>query len=91
MSFANGEILPGLGGWFLPLIGRIPYNKKSVDDSSKAAAKAMGVLEQHLLHNTFLVGERITLADIFTTSIISRGFQFLFDKKWRQENPNVSR
>jgi elongation factor 1-gamma len=33
----------------------------------------------------------MTLADIFTISIISRGFQFFFDKQWRQENPNVTR
>jgi len=91
MSFANSEILPSLGGWFRPLIGRDPYNKKNVDDSSKAALKTVGVLEQHLLLNTFLVGERMTLADIFTISIISRGFQFFFDKQWRQENPNVTR
>ena len=91
MSFANSEILPPLGGWFRPLVGRDPYNKKMVEDSHKACLKAVGVLEQHLLVNTFLVGERITLADLFTTSIISRGFEFFFDKKWRAEYPNVTR
>ncbi len=91
MSFSNSELLMSLAGWFRPLIGRDPYNKKSVEDSSKATLKAAGVLEEHLQHNTFLVGERITLADIFTTSIISRGFQFVFDKEWRQANPNVTR
>lgn len=91
MSFANGDVLPALGGWFRPLIGRDPYNKKNVEDSSKAALKALSVIEQHLQLNTFLVGERITLADLFTTAIISRGFQFFFDKQWRQQNPNVTR
>lgn len=38
-----------------------------------------------------MVGERITLADLFATSIIARGFEFFFDKQWRQQNPNVSR
>ena len=91
MSFANSEVLPPLSGWFRPLIGRDPFNKKMVEDSQKACLKAVGVLEQHLLVNTFLVGERITLADLFTTSIISRGFEFFFDKKWRAEYPNVTR
>lgn len=91
MSYANHEILSALGGFFRPLIGRDPYNKKSVDDHMKTALKYVGVLEQHLLMNTYLVGERLTLADLFTASVISRGFEFLFDKGWRQENPNVTR
>ena len=91
MSFANQEILIPLANWFRPLIGRDNYNKKAVEDSQKASLKAVNVLEQHLLVNTFLVGERITLADLYATSILSRGFEFVFDKKWRSENPNVTR
>jgi elongation factor 1-gamma len=91
MSFFNTEVLTTLGGWFRPLVGRDPYNKKNVEDSSKAALKAVSVVEDHLLHNTYLAGERITLADLFAAGIISRGFQFFFDKKWRSENPNVTR
>jgi elongation factor 1-gamma len=91
LSFANGEILPPLGGWFRPLLGRDPYNKKNVEESQKAALKAVHVLEEHLLTHTYLVGERLTLADIFTASIIARGFEFFFDKQWRDANPNVTR
>ncbi|KAI4278871.1 MAG: hypothetical protein LQ337_000681 [Flavoplaca oasis] len=91
MSFANTEVLPGLAGWFRPCIGRDPFNKKSVEDSKKAALAAVKVLEEHLWINTFLVGERLSLADLFTASVISRGFQYFFDKKWRSENPNVTR
>lgn len=91
MCYANSEVLPALAGFFRPLIGRDPYNRKSVDDSQKASYKALGVLEQHLLANTFLVGERITLADLFAVGVISRGFEYLLDKKWRQENPNITR
>ncbi|KAL9947729.1 hypothetical protein D7B24_007057 [Verticillium nonalfalfae] len=91
MSFVNSEVLPPLGGWFRPLLGRDPYNKKAVEDSSKVALKAVGAIEKHLQNNTYLVGERITLADIFAASIISRGFEFFFDKEWRSQNPNTYR
>lgn len=91
MSFFNSEVLPSLGGWYRPLVGASPYNKKAVDDSSKAALKAVSVVEDHLSRATFLVSERITLADLFAVGIISRGFQFFFDKKFREENPNVAR
>jgi elongation factor 1-gamma len=91
MSFANQEILPKVGGWFRPLVGRDPYNKKNVEDSMNATLKAVHVLEEHLLVNTYLVGERITLADVFAFGIVARGFQYFFDKKWRAENPNLTR
>ena len=91
MSFANQEVLPKIAGWFRPLIGLEPYNKKNVEDSQKAALKAVGVLEHHLLVRTYLVGERVTLADLFIAGLLYRGFQYFFDKKWREENPNLTR
>ncbi|KAI0021941.1 eEF1-gamma domain-containing protein [Xylariomycetidae sp. FL0641] len=91
MSFFNTEVLPKLGAWYRPLLGWDPYNKKSVEEASKGAEKAVSVVEEHLLHNTYLVGERVTLADLFAVSIISRGFEFFYDKKWRAANPCVTR
>jgi elongation factor 1-gamma len=91
MSFFNSEVLPSLIAWFGPLKGDAPYNKKNVDDASKASLKAFSVVEEHLIRNTFLVGERITLADLFAAGIAVRGFQYFFDKQWREENPAVTR
>ncbi|KYK56807.1 elongation factor 1-gamma 1 [Drechmeria coniospora] len=91
MSFFNSEIVPAMGDWFQPLIGKMPYNKKNVDDASKAVLKAVGVIEKHLVRHTYLVGERITLADLFCAALLNRGFQYFFDKQWRQENPSVTR
>ncbi|KZF22656.1 eEF1-gamma domain-containing protein [Xylona heveae TC161] len=90
-SFANSEILPPLGSWFSPLLGKEAYNKKSVEDAEKKVLKAVSVLEKHLQLNTYLVGERLTLADLFATSVLARGFQYVFGKAWRAEYPNVTR
>ncbi|CCC10092.1 hypothetical protein SMACR_02671 [Sordaria macrospora] len=91
LSFFNSEVLPHLGAWYRPLLGKVPYNKKAVEDAQAAALKAISVAEAHLKNNTFLVGERITLADLFATGIVARGFEFFFDKAWRAEFPNVTR
>ncbi len=91
MSFANSEILPSAGGAFRPLIGRDPYNKKSVEDNLKALYAKAKVIEDHLTVNTYLVGERLTLADLFTAGILGRAFQFFFDKEYRSQNPAISR
>lgn len=91
MSFFNSEVLPTLGAWYRPLLGKDTYNKKAVEDASAKALKAISVAEEHLGNNTYLVGERITLADLFSVGIIARGFEFFFDKNWRQQYPNVTR
>jgi elongation factor 1-gamma len=91
MSFANGELLPKVGSWYRPLLGLDGYNKKTVDEAAKAAQKTIAVLEQHLTANTYLVGERITLADLFTASLLTRAFATVLDKKFRDANPAVTR
>ena len=91
MSFFNSEVVPKFGGWFRPLVGKDPYNKKSVDEHAKESQNAMDVVEEHLLHNTYLVGERITLADIFAAGTCYRGFEYFFGKEWRQQHPNITR
>jgi elongation factor 1-gamma len=72
-------------------MGKDPYNKKNVDDAAKAALKNTDVLEKHLTSNTYLVGERVTLADIYTAALLTRAFATVLDKKFRSENPAVSR
>lgn len=67
-----------MGSWFRPLVGREPYNKKNVDTAQEKSLKAVQILEQHLKLNTFLVGERLSLADVFSASLISRGFEFVW-------------
>ena len=59
------------------MLGKDPYNKKNVDAATTASNKVVGILENYLLRNTFLVTEKLTLADIFAASIISRGYQFV--------------
>lgn len=91
MSFANSEILPRFATYFLPILGRAPFNKKAGDDGLEAGYKAADIIEKHLLINTYLVGERLTLADLFVAGIYQRVFQNVLDKKWRTTNPNTTR
>lgn len=91
MSFANSELILKLAAWYRPLLGLDGYNKKTVDEAAKVALKTSAVLEQHLTANTYLVGERITLADLFTASLLTRAFATVLDKKFRSENPAITR
>jgi len=91
MSFANSAFLPKLGAWFRPLIGKDAYNKKNVDAAQADTEKLAGILDKHLLSKTFLVGERITAADLFVASIVRRGYEFVFGAEFRNKYPNLTR
>lgn len=91
LSFTNQEVLPKLGAWYRPLLGFGAYNKKTVDETAQGALKTLSAFETHLTANTYLVGERITLADVFSAALISRAFGTVLDKKWRSENPATVR
>jgi len=91
VSFLNMEVAPTLGQWFQPLIGAVPYNKKHSDDAQATLKARFQILEDHLLHNTFLVSERITLADYYLASIVQRGSELVFDPSFRSSFPNIFR
>lgn len=48
-------------------------------------------LDKILLHKTYLVGERLTLADIFVVTALGNVFTGLVDKSAREKIPNVVR
>ena len=77
MSFINSDVISTLAKWYLPLLGREAYNKKNVDAAIVASKKILSILDQHLLHHTFLVTEKVTLADIFAAGIVGRGYELV--------------
>ena len=49
------------------------------------------LLDQILLTKTYLVGERITLADVFVVTALTNVFTGMVDKSAREKIPNVVR
>lgn len=91
ISLSNSELLPQLAAWFRPIRGKAPYNKKSVTDAAAAVDKITAVFEARLSEFTYLVGERLTLADLLSASLIFRGFQYVFGSEWRAAHPATTR
>ena len=66
----------------MPLAGRGQYNKLTTEAAKADFLKIATILETKLLTKTFLVGERITLADIFVAAILGRGFETVSSAHW---------
>lgn len=91
VSFANQELLPTLARWFLPLIPGFkdpaPYGHDEVEAGKRSSLALLEKLESLLEDTEWLVGDSPTLADIFIGVVLSRGLQWVLDRKWRETHP----
>ncbi|GAA5930955.1 hypothetical protein JCM10213_003954 [Rhodosporidiobolus nylandii] len=90
-SWANSDLLPTIAAWFRPLVGAAPYQKPAVEAAKAKALKHLAYLEKTLSTRTFLVGERVTLADIFVAAVLFRGFENVLDAEFRKAHVNIVR
>lgn len=91
LGFADSEILPASCAWVFPLLGIMPYNKKTVENAKEDIAKSLTYLNNYLLPKTYLVGERITLADICVAMTLLHLYQYVLEPKARESYGNVNR
>lgn len=90
-SLSTLDFLTNLAVVFHSHLGLIPFNKKAVEESQSKVDKILGIFEARLANYTYLVGERLSLADLFSASLFIRGFETVFGAEWRKAHPNVTR
>ncbi|KAG5221137.1 eEF1-gamma domain-containing protein [Salix suchowensis] len=59
--------------------------------ASERALRALKTLDAHLLHHTFFVGERISLADLAVAVVVQRAVTINVDAEVRAQLPNLIR
>merc|ERR1712241_1157673 len=79
MAFAQNEVLPAACTWVFPCLGIMQFNKNATERAKEDVKKAMNALNEHLLNHTYLVGERVTLADIVVACTMLSLYQNVLD------------
>jgi elongation factor 1-gamma len=64
IAFAANEVARNVGTWLYPIMGYFPYDKVAEKAAKENLKRALVALDAELMTKTFLVGERVTLADI---------------------------
>ncbi|WVQ94239.1 hypothetical protein IAU59_001317 [Kwoniella sp. CBS 9459] len=83
--FIPGSFLNGM------LSGKYPYTKPAFQTIQDKITSRLTVIDNILVKKTFLVGERITLADIFIATALTNLFTSNYDALLRAKIPNVVR
>jgi len=91
ISFADNEVLPAACTWVFPCMGIMAFNKQANERAMADLKAALAVLNGHLQTKTFLVGERISLADICCMCNLLLAYKWVLDPEFRAGFNNVTR
>ncbi|KAL6940853.1 hypothetical protein ACO0QE_004771 [Hanseniaspora vineae] len=91
LSFVNGDIVAESVKYYANVKNLVPYNKKVVENASAKFDEYTQIIEQRLKEYTFLVAERITLADVFVGGAFTFFFSVNADAAWRKAHPAITR
>jgi len=91
IDFSANELEPTRAIWLFPLSGFLQYDAEAYQSAKQDVAKTLDVLNQHLASRTYLVGEKITLADIVVVSALVELYRRVFDPEFRKPFRNVNR
>lgn len=91
INFSDNEILPAACTWVFPCLGIIQFNKQDTERAKEQIKKVLKVLDGHLLTKTFMVGERVTLADISIVCNLQSLYEQVLEPEFRKPYQNVNR
>ena len=89
MSMADSDILPAACTWVFPTMGIMQFNKNATERAKEDIKGVLKALNDHLLAKTFLVGERISLADIAVACTLLSLYKKVMDPAFRDAFGNA--
>ncbi|XP_062368055.1 elongation factor 1-gamma [Cinclus cinclus] len=91
VNFADSDVVPPASTWVFPTLGILHYNKQATEVAKEEVRRVLGVLDGHLRTRTFLVGERVSLADISLVCALLWLYKQVLDPAFRGPFGNVNR
>jgi len=91
VEYGEREIVPTSATLVYPCMGIMQFNKQNNERAKDELKHILKLLNDYLLTRTYLVGQRITLADIAVSSDLLLLFQWIIEPSLREPYPNVTR
>lgn len=76
-SFTNYELLPPIMAWIQPVIGKAPSSPEILAKYEEGCELTVRAIEKEIAGKKYLVGDTLTLADLFVVSGLARGYQYV--------------
>jgi elongation factor 1-gamma len=91
IDFTNNEVQLPVSTWVYPHLGLFQSNPDEIRLVRRASKNALRIVDEHLQNNTFLVGERISLADISLFSVLHDLYLHVVGEKFAQKFRSLTR
>jgi len=76
--------------WIYPILGYMTYKEETYKASRENITKQFGLLNRHLDGREWIVGKRVTLADVVIFSALVEGFRIAYDPTFLQSFPSFT-
>lgn len=90
-NWADNVIAPAMSTWVYPCLGVIQYNKGNTEKAKQTITTALKHMNEYLLKVTYLVGERLTQADVTVFCNFLPLYQHVLDKAALENAPHFRR
>ncbi|KAI6187051.1 Elongation factor 1 gamma [Aphelenchoides besseyi] len=91
LSWADSELLPNVLAYVLPSLSFAHLDHDTVEHAKKELLAQLQRFDKHLLTRTFLVGERLSMADVSVALNLVAAFKNVLDTKTRKNLVNLTR
>lgn len=92
MTWCSSTMLPKTKEAILPILGQSgKVDMKKFNEGVKNSKEQAKVLDTYLKGKTFLVGSKITIADLYLANSLTLAFQTIFDAGFRKAMPNLAK
>lgn len=91
IEFSAHELEPSRSVWLYPIFGFLQYEQAAYEAAKADTAKCLKILDEHLQTRTYLVGHKITLADIVIVSALADLYRLVFSPEFRAPYANLTR
>lgn len=76
--------------WINPVIGKAPLGPDTLETAEKALEPMIAPIEKALRGGKkYLVGDTLTIADLFVVAALGRGYQFVLTEGWGKKNASI--
>ena len=88
LDWLSGDLMPAFVATYGAITGYKPVDEKTFNENLENLKKKLQILEDHLSHNKFLVGDGVTIADISLAATARAPAATVFDNEFRKNFPN---
>jgi len=91
LEYGSNEVVPAVASWVFPALSLVEFNQNAVAKAQDEVKRVLSVLDNHLKTRTYLVGERLTLADVSVAADLLLAYQHVLDASFRASFVNANR